>query len=147
MNYEALVDFNKYTLALGAGGFVYGLEKFASADSWVFVATVIALLCLLATVILGILIFAIATKAQHNASDSRLNGQTAQNADGAKLIQGFGVAHVLTLLTGMILLGVLIFTQVLFGESMAPTCRKMPSSDIYICEQKSVASKVENIKK
>ena len=66
MDFKALIDFNKYTLALAAGGFVYALEKFVPMESWggryLLLGLLVTFLC---SALLGVAIFAGATAALH----------------------------------------------------------------------------------
>ena len=109
MNYEALIDFNKYTLALAAGGFVYGLEKFGGTSTgWVFLFSVLMHFTFLGTVIVGVLIFATATSSLHDST---------RPGGGNGLIRTLGIAHIAMLASAMVLLGILVSTQVIFADA------------------------------
>jgi hypothetical protein len=106
MNFEGLIEFNKYTMALAAACFVYTLETFvpAAAEStrWL----VLVLLALfLAAAVFGVLIFAACTKALHNDA-------AARNA-AAKRLPLLGTIHAVLLGGGLVLLGVMVVPRVL----------------------------------
>jgi hypothetical protein len=110
MNFDSLSDFNKYTLALAAASFVYGLEKLfpavsASAQNW----ALILLACLLAATIFGILLFAAATAGKHAEQQK----DTARLQKIASHIRWMGITHAGLLVAGLVILGALLFQRIL----------------------------------
>ena len=106
MDFKALVDFNKYTLALAAGGFVYALEKFVPMETPGGRYLLLGLLSiLLLSVLLGVAIFAAATAALH-ADDIRKQRIEAY-------IRWFGVTHSILLCVGMLVLGGMLYDRVM----------------------------------
>lgn len=119
MNFEALIEFNKYTLALAAGGFVYALEKLgpmATLEGRIFLLAVLVLF--LISAMLGLLVFAAATSGLHSESGPS-EGLTRK-------IRTFGVAHAVTLCLAMLLLGGMLYDSVMHPPaapaSVAPPC-------------------------
>lgn len=106
MDFKSLIDFVKYTLALAAGGFVYALEKFVPAETLQGRILLLVLLAvLLFSAILGIAVFAAATRALHAGDDS-----TATYEDH---IRKFGTWHSILLVAGMLGLGGMLIERVL----------------------------------
>lgn len=106
MDYKGLIDFNKYTLALAAAGFVYALEKFVPMETQAGRYLLLGLLAVLFISILsGVALFAAATAALHADSGRR---QRIRNS-----IPWFGVAHTILLCIGMILLGIMLHNKVM----------------------------------
>lgn len=105
-DFEALIDFNKYTLALAAAGFVYALEKLVpvetEAERWALLGL---LAVLLLSVVLGIVLFAAATAGRHGSDDRK--------RQIANYIPCLGVIHSILLVVGMVWLGLMLYDQVL----------------------------------
>jgi len=117
MNFEGLIDFNKYTLALAAGGFVYGLEKLSPMPTEAGRILLLAVLVLfLISAILGLLVFAAATAGLH--------AKGSPNPKLEKKIQWFGVSHAITLCIAMVFLGGMLYDRVMHPhEGSVPICR------------------------
>jgi hypothetical protein len=106
MNFQGLIDFNKYTLALAAGGFVFTLEKFVPATGSVARWSVLALLVLfLASTLIGVAIFALCTKALH--------GDDVTKAAAKKRLPAMGTWHAALLAVSLVGLGVMLVPRVL----------------------------------
>lgn len=107
MNFNALVEYNKYTLALAAACFAYALEKFVPMPTarerfLVLFTLVMFFVC----AVLGVIIFAAATAAQHP--------KKAGSADAiARLIGPLGMAHTALLVLGLLGLGYLVYERVM----------------------------------
>jgi len=102
VDYKALIDFNKYTMALAAAGFGYTLEKFVPARSdFELIAVTILLFIFLLSTICGVLLFSTATASLHNSNSSFDKRE--------KLVKRFGITHSLLLVFGMIGLGIGVF--------------------------------------
>lgn len=101
MNYQALIDFNKYTLAVAAGGFVYAIEKFSPAKTeltrWSLLGVLFVLLIAL---LLGVAVYGAATKALHGMTSNQ------------RLIEKFGIAHLISLGVGLLALGVMLVISI-----------------------------------
>lgn len=123
MNYEAIVDFNKYTLALAAAGLVYTLEKFVPIKPPVTPILVVFLLALfLLAILLGVGVFATATSSLHGSEE----GRTTRD----RLISTLGVAHAATLALGTIILGSMLVNHVLTAKPQTTaTCCCAPCSE------------------
>ncbi len=106
MDYKALVDFNKYTLALAAAGFVYALEKLAPMESAAGRYLLLAVLGIFfLSIAFGVLVFAVATRAQHD---------TQNVSDRAKsLIRFFGLWHAILFGVGISVVAVILADRVL----------------------------------
>lgn len=106
MNFEGLIDFNKYTLAVAAGSFVYVLEKFVPMQSLAGRMFVLVLLCIfLFSALLGVAVFAAATAALH-ADAARKQRIEAR-------INQMGVAHAALLFVGLLGLAPILFDRVM----------------------------------
>jgi heme/copper-type cytochrome/quinol oxidase subunit 2 len=107
MDFKALIEFNKYMLALSAASFAYALEKLvpmATDDGrrWVVALLVILFVC----VLLGVFIFAAATSAQHPK-------KAADKESIEKKIAPMGVAHTTLLIVALGILGYLVYPRVM----------------------------------
>jgi hypothetical protein len=117
MDYQATIEFNKYTLAVAAGGIVYALEKQAPVPTLggrLFLLCVVGAL-LLAT-FLGVIVFAAATRALHESS-------TREASDQNRVIQYLGTTHVVVLLLGLAGVAGILVHQVLSPPPAQPTCK------------------------
>lgn len=115
MNFEGLIDFTKYTLALAAASFVYTLETFVPASEPLERYVILAVLgVFLASSVAGMVIFAVCTKALHGKEKDRTRAK--------ELMGTLGTAHAVLLLTGMIGLGLMLVPRVLRApEPASPT--------------------------
>jgi len=117
LDYKAVIDFNKYTLALAAAGFVYVLEKFTPLTfGLVFVTVTFTLFLFLVSILAGICLFAIATSGLHTQPESETH---------SRLIKVFGITHASCVALAMLILGILVFSQLVFTDpkpEAAPTC-------------------------
>jgi hypothetical protein len=113
LNLSALIEFNKYTLAIAAAAFVYALQTFIPAESVAMRWLVLGLLLILLTSLgCGALLFAACTRALHEgptASDAAVQS-TAQLAS---TIERLGKAHAGLLFAGLALLSVMVVPRVL----------------------------------
>jgi hypothetical protein len=113
MNFQALIEFNKYTLALAAGCFAYTLEKFVPVPSDPERPLVLAVLgVFFVCALLAVIIFAAATAAQHPK-------KAAHAETIAKLIAPLGIGHTFLLIAGLFALGWLLYGRVV-GAPEAP---------------------------
>jgi hypothetical protein len=123
MNFEGLIEFTKYTLALSAGGFLYTLEKFVPSGSMLGRYLVLGVLVLfLASTLVGIAMFGISTAALHRDSSgqARLRG----------LMQPLGVTHACLLFLAMVALGTMTYSRVMSEAGIGPvqcSCSIAPS--------------------
>jgi uncharacterized membrane protein YjgN (DUF898 family) len=112
VDFKGLIDFNKYTLALGAASFVYALEKAVPATrglAWY--VSLAALALLFVSVVVGVIIFAAATAALH--VDDTAKEDVARKERITGYMPPLGTAHVLLLATGLLLLGGVLFERVI----------------------------------
>jgi len=116
MDYKSLIDFNKYTLAPAAAGFAYALEKFVPSDGWSRFAVLIMLLIIGFSALCGILLFAVATGAQHGDQNRKKRAEP--------WISNLGTGHAVLLFLGMLMLLCMLIPRVL-AEPVATTttCR------------------------
>jgi hypothetical protein len=106
MDFKGLIEFNKYTVAIAAGCFIYTLEKFVPTPTEVGrIFVLILLLIFLASAILGVAIFA--------ASTGALHGTPARREQVEKLIPPLGIGHAVLLCVGMVLLGGMLYSRVM----------------------------------
>jgi hypothetical protein len=106
MNFEGLIEFTKYTLALSAGGFLYTLEKFVPSGSMLGRYLVLGVLILfLASTLFGIAMFGMSTAALHRD----LLGQARLR----KLMQPLGTTHACLLFLAMVALGGMTYSRVM----------------------------------
>ena len=113
MNFEGLIDFNKYTLALAAGGFVFTLDAFVPAASPAMRWMVLVLLAMfLASAALGVVVFSVCTKALH--------GDAAAKQAATDRLPSLGTAHATLLVVPLIGVGVLLVPQVLAAPQPPP---------------------------
>jgi hypothetical protein len=113
MNFEGLIEFTKYTLALSAGGFLYTLEKLVPSGSMPGRYLVLGLLVLfLASTLFGIAIFGMSTAALHRDSlgQARLR----------KLMQPLGITHACLLFLAMVVLGGMTYSRVMREPGAEP---------------------------
>ena len=97
MDFKAIVDLVKYTLAICAAGFVYTLEKLTPAPTEIGRWFVLVLLAVfVVSSLFGILIFSSATSAMHDKN--REEGQK-------KVIKYASYGHLGLLALGVLLLG------------------------------------------
>jgi predicted tellurium resistance membrane protein TerC len=101
MKYDALIDFNKYTLAVAAGGFVYAIEKFSPAKTeatrWSLLGV---LFVLLVALMFGVAVYGAATKALHGKTNNQ------------QIISTFGVVHLVFLGLGLLALGAMLVISI-----------------------------------
>ncbi len=121
MNFSALIEYNKYTLALAAACFAYALEKFVPVPTegqrfLVLFTLGMFFVC----AVLGVIIFAAATAAQHpNKAGSAV-------AIG-RLIRPLGMAHTALLVFGLLGLGYVVYERVMAPpEAQKPTACCVP---------------------
>ena len=115
MDYKALIDFNKFTLALAAVGLVCVLERFVQADSAIlFAAILIILILFLVSALAGIFLFAAATFGLHS---ERKDGDENKVRRLDTLIKPLGITLIICFGLGMAILGVVIVTQVVFAKN------------------------------
>jgi hypothetical protein len=111
MDFKALIEFNKYTIALSAVCLAYAIDKFTpiQAGGW-FVLLVLALffLCTLS----GVVVFASATSALHEEKKAKVPALK-------RLIAPLGTAHVCLLIAGIIALGSLVLARVTMSTEPA----------------------------
>jgi ABC-type multidrug transport system fused ATPase/permease subunit len=98
VDFKAVIELVKYTLALSAACFAYALDKLVPAPTlcakW-FVLSVLILFLIAA--LAGIVIFSSATAALH--------GDAARSKRQEKFIQPLAYIHILALIAGVLLLG------------------------------------------
>jgi O-antigen ligase len=113
MDFTALIDFNKYTLALAAACIAYSLEKFVPMPTPAGRYLVLVLLAIfMLSALCAVLLFAVATAALHRDKD---------NAAKLKpLIGRLGIAQMAFLCIGLVVLGGMLADRVL-TEPQAPT--------------------------
>lgn len=105
MDFKALIDFNKYTLALAAAGFVYALEKLAPMPTLQGRYLLFGLLLIfLLSCLFGVGVFAAATRALHS------DGAEKENLE--RIIQKLGTTHAVLLAVGMLVLGAMIVPRI-----------------------------------
>ncbi len=106
MNWESLIEFNKYTVALAAAGFVYTLEKFVPMPTpegrW-FVLLVLSMF--LMSLIFGILVFSTATTA--------LSADEVKKKVAEERIPRYGIPHAVLLIVAMLAVGGMLIQRVL----------------------------------
>ncbi len=107
MDYKSIVDFNKYTLALSGASLAYGIEKFTGTQGWMAFPVFIMIALLLLSIIFGLLVFAVATRASHQSSGTEYQ----------ELISKYGTRHAITLTFGVVLL-TLLMTPKIFPDLM-----------------------------
>jgi hypothetical protein len=116
LNLSALVEFNKYTLAIAAAGLVYTIQTFVPAEGAATRWLVLGLLgVFLASLVCGALLFAACTRAMHGSSSpAPAPGSGASTpADPPALIEFLGTAHAGLLVVGLIALCALFVPRVL----------------------------------
>lgn len=116
MDFTALIDFNKYTLALAAACIAYSLEKFVPMPTPAGRYLVLVLLAIfMLSTLCAIALFAVATAALHRAKEK---------AEELKpLIRRFGIAHVSLLCIGLVVLGGMLVDHVLTEpQASTPVC-------------------------
>lgn len=112
MNFEAIIDLVKYTLAICAAGFVYALEKLTPAETETGRWFVLALLAIFtASSLCGIFIFSSATAALH--------GDRNRKERQKKLIEPAAYLHIGLLCLGVLLLGGRLADKVLTEPAVA----------------------------
>ena len=127
MKFESLIEFNKYTLALAAGSFLYSIEKLLPPDNQlkqVIVATLLVIL--LVSLVTGVIVFSAATAASH-ATAANDNERIKKNQ---KIIGWSGATHSITLVVALIILA-FIFIEKVTTIEVKPDCN--------LCECKSVS--------
>ncbi len=124
MDFKAFSEFNKYTIALAAGCFVYALEKFTPMSTtcgrWLLVG-VLALL--LISLVIGIVMFAAATSAQY--------GDDARKKRIEAVIPGLGIAHWVFLGIGVLILGGMVVDRVLTPPAAINVLYVVPSLNAF----------------
>jgi hypothetical protein len=115
VDFNALIEFNKYTLALAAASFVYALEKFVPMPTdWQRFSVMAALLLFFLSTALGVVVFAAATAA--------LGPNEARRGRIQKQLPSLGIAHAVTLILGIILLAIVMVPRVLAAPEPAAKC-------------------------
>lgn len=106
MDHKGLIDFNKYTLTLAAGGFIYTLSKFVPvSEGGCRIGVLFILGFFLISMILGVLVFAAATASLH--------GDKNREASLKCPISWMGGLHAVCLVIGLGLLGVKLYSLVM----------------------------------
>lgn len=119
MDYKAIIDFNKYTLALAAAGFVYALNNYEHpATTTTYWAVLVMLFLFIFSTLVGILVSSTAT--------SRLHKEVSQRPKPDYLIQYFGITHITSLVVAMLILGGLVFSQFI-DQNRNPLPKKEPT--------------------
>ena len=114
MNYQALIDFNKYTLAVAGGAFIYTIEKFVPMESAVGRWLILALLFLfLISIVAGVLLFAAATSALHATVRKQEQDSPPLAPEPDRTSKFLGILHSATMAAGLFILGVLLAQDVL----------------------------------
>ena len=127
MDYKALNDFNKYTLALSGAGAAYVASNYDTASSecewWFILAAMVAFIVALLS---GLVVFGTATSKLHDQAktDKPVDGRPAdgQPADGqqpsegksdvsAEIIMWGGIVHLSGIGVGALLIGFLFFSE------------------------------------
>ena len=116
MDYKGVIDFNKYTLALAAGGLVYSFERLPDFKSGFPIFVLLLLLFLFAiALVLAVLVFAAATRSLH------LPDERKGELDG--VIGGLGTSHAIALFVAIVILSVTMLIHSLVqlkNEDVAP---------------------------
>lgn len=125
MDFKAVIDLAKYTLALTAACFVYSLEKLVPAPTEIARWIALALLVVFTvSALAGIFILSAATAALHvdPADPDKARRQEPR-------IQKAAYLHIGLLCAGVLLLGGKLVERVLTEESKAPVacCTPMPA--------------------
>lgn len=118
MNIEGLIDFNKYTLAVAAGCFVYAMEKIPPVESdaaGVVLGT--TLLSLAVASLCGVLVFFVATSAAHY----KVKGGSIPS-EHLDWIRRLGISHSIALLVGVILLVGMLVPRVFSPHEKREDC-------------------------
>lgn len=118
MEFKALIEFNKYTLALSAASFAYALEKFVPMPTnGGRLPLLIVLGIFFVCALLGVIIFAAATSALHPS-------KAAKQASIARIIAPLGIAHTVLLVAGLLILGWMLYGRVMAAPeaSKQTTC-------------------------
>jgi hypothetical protein len=106
MDFKALIDFNKFTLALAAACFAYSLEKLVPMPTQTGRYLVLGLLAIfMLSTLCAVVLFAVATAALHR--------DDAQAEKLKPLISRLGVAHAGLLCIGLLVLGGMLVDRVL----------------------------------
>jgi hypothetical protein len=114
LDHKALIEFNKFTLALAAASFTYAFEKLLPAEGSGARLLILAVLILLfASAFCAVLLFALATAAQHRTEAK------AKELDG--LIEMLGTAHAIFLAMGLLVLGGLLTPRIFADPVPKPT--------------------------
>lgn len=118
MNIDGLIDFNKYTLAVAAGCFVYAMEKIPPVKSDVAGVLLGATLFLLAAAsVLGVLVFFVATSAAHY----KVEGGAIPDKH-LEWIRRLGISHSIALLFGVLLLVGMLVPRVFSSKDQRQDC-------------------------
>jgi hypothetical protein len=121
MNIDSLIDFNKYTLAVSAGCFVYAMEKVPPVGSGVAGVVLGATLVLLAAAsVFGVLVFFVATSAAHY----KIEGG-AIPGEHLEWIRRLGISHSVALLLGVVLLVGILVPRVFSSADKRADCDAM----------------------
>jgi len=108
LDFQALIEFNKYMLALSAGCFVYALDKFVpmpTSGGRYLLLTLLGAFFL--STVIGVVIFAAATSALHPKKKPSI-------AKLERVIGPLGMVH-----TSLLIIGLLILGWMLSGRVMA----------------------------
>lgn len=117
MDFQGLIEFNKYTIALAAAGFAYTLEKFSpmptAGGRWLLLGV---LGLFLVSAIFGVVVFAGATAA--------LGNDEKRKRDIRKYLPWLGTTHAILLCVALLVVGGMLVNRVLTEplRSVAPNC-------------------------
>jgi len=107
LDFKALIEFNKYMLALSAACFAYALDKFTPMPtSEGRLLLLVLLVTFFFSIVLGVIIFAAATSAQHPKKAEKKAGL-------AKAIAPLGIVHTTLLIIGLLVLGWMLIGRVM----------------------------------
>ncbi|MEQ9375382.1 MAG: hypothetical protein RIG68_09395 [Imperialibacter sp.] len=121
MNYESIIEFNKYTLALSAGGFAYVLDSYKEpATPLLFWLVVVVCVLLAFSTLAGILVYSTATSKTHQG-DKESPGHD-------RFIRLFGTSHALFLAVAMLGLAVIVFSDIQY-----PKDNEQPEPRVVCC--------------
>ncbi len=118
VDFKAIIDFNKFTLALATGGLIYTFERIPEFKDGFPVFILLFLLALFFfSTVLGIALYAAATKSLHQ------DGKKKRNLD--KAIEHLGSWHSGLLFAAVILLGITMLIHTLSelkADTEKPNC-------------------------
>lgn len=156
MDHKGLIDFNKYTLALAAGGFIYTLSTFVPvSEEGDRIGVLVLLGFFLISMILGILVYAAATASLH--------GDAARENRLKRPISWMGGSHAIFLVLGLSFLGFKLYSLVMsppnivVSKATATSCTLELSDDSRlnvslvgeesVCRQNDVVHELKSLNK